>query len=224
LATKPSLYWRLGEASGTKAVDLSGNGHDGTYKNGPTLGAGGGIYTSPDTAVQFAAASGHRVDSAYNPFIVGTARTFAGWALQTKNATNLRMIGGNGTNAVYLRIEDANNKVDWRANTSVGADVSWSAAWPAAGVWVFFAIVFDDPNDTAELFINGASWGKKTTTDTFGASPGNFQASQVSVPWNGSLDEIMVWERALSAGEIMGIAKAGIPGLGGLPYKHPYSI
>jgi PKD repeat protein len=34
----PNVYWRLDETSGTKATDISGNGADGTYNSGVTLG------------------------------------------------------------------------------------------------------------------------------------------------------------------------------------------
>ncbi len=41
LADTPRGYWRLGEASGTTAVDASGNNHTGTYLNDVALGRTG---------------------------------------------------------------------------------------------------------------------------------------------------------------------------------------
>lgn len=38
LADSPVGYWKLDDATGTTAVDSSGNAHDGTYENSPTLG------------------------------------------------------------------------------------------------------------------------------------------------------------------------------------------
>lgn len=52
LADSPIAYWRLGESSGTTAVDSSGNNRDGTY-NGPTLGATGLLSGDADTAANF---------------------------------------------------------------------------------------------------------------------------------------------------------------------------
>jgi hypothetical protein len=46
-------YWRLGEASGTTAVDATGNGHDGTYVFSPTLGVTGLLINDVDTAATF---------------------------------------------------------------------------------------------------------------------------------------------------------------------------
>ena len=54
IADGPSLYWRLDEASGTTANDLSGNGNNGLYNSGDTLGVSGAITdgSSPaDTAI-----------------------------------------------------------------------------------------------------------------------------------------------------------------------------
>lgn len=52
LAKNPVAYWRLGEASGTTAIDLTKRGHDGTYHGSPMLGQPGAIRSEPDTAVQ----------------------------------------------------------------------------------------------------------------------------------------------------------------------------
>ena len=41
LESGPSAYWRLNEASGTSAVDATGNGRTGTIHGGPTFGAAG---------------------------------------------------------------------------------------------------------------------------------------------------------------------------------------
>jgi hypothetical protein len=45
-------YWKLGETSGTNAVDFSGRGHDGTYTGSPTLGEAS-LVVGEDTAVDF---------------------------------------------------------------------------------------------------------------------------------------------------------------------------
>src|SRR4051812_1334419 len=50
LALSPIAYYRLGESSGTTAADSSGNGLNGTYNGGVTLGQPGGIFGDPDTA------------------------------------------------------------------------------------------------------------------------------------------------------------------------------
>ncbi len=51
LADSPQVNWRLDELSGTTAVDSSGNGEDGTYVNGPTLGQPSLLATGDGTAI-----------------------------------------------------------------------------------------------------------------------------------------------------------------------------
>ena len=51
LGDGPEAYWRLGESSGVVAADETGNGHDGTYVNGPLLGEPGLVVADLDTSV-----------------------------------------------------------------------------------------------------------------------------------------------------------------------------
>ncbi len=51
----PTRYWRLGETSGTVAIDVTGN-CDGTYINSPTLGADS-LTTDENTSVEFTSSS-----------------------------------------------------------------------------------------------------------------------------------------------------------------------
>jgi Concanavalin A-like lectin/glucanases superfamily len=51
LADAPLGYWRLGETSGTTMVDASGNGRDGVYAGGPTLGVPGLLPSDADKAL-----------------------------------------------------------------------------------------------------------------------------------------------------------------------------
>ena len=57
MADSPVAYWRLGESSGTVAVDETGN-YPGAYQNTPTLGVVGAI--SGATSARFATASNQR--------------------------------------------------------------------------------------------------------------------------------------------------------------------
>ena len=54
VAGTPGLvgYWRLGEASGSSACDVTGT-NGGTYSGSALLGRGGALSGDPDTAVRF---------------------------------------------------------------------------------------------------------------------------------------------------------------------------
>lgn len=51
LAKGPVAYWRLGEAGGPAAADVTVNSFSGTYAGTPTFGQVGAITNDPDTAV-----------------------------------------------------------------------------------------------------------------------------------------------------------------------------
>lgn len=53
LADAPTVRLRNGEASGTVAIDSSGNDNHGTYNGGVTLGAAGMVTDDPNTSVLF---------------------------------------------------------------------------------------------------------------------------------------------------------------------------
>lgn len=54
----PDLYWRLGEAQGPTANDVSPNQANGTYTGGVTYGSAGAIADTSDTAVTFDGSTG----------------------------------------------------------------------------------------------------------------------------------------------------------------------
>jgi RHS repeat-associated protein len=58
LADNPVGYWRLGEASGTTANDISGNADNGVYSGGVTLGVTGALDGESATAATFNGTSG----------------------------------------------------------------------------------------------------------------------------------------------------------------------
>lgn len=77
LNNNPYVYYRLGEASGVTATDLSANGLNGTYANSPTLGvAGDNGSNGGDTSVQFAGASGPGNSTAATQWLDSTATGF----------------------------------------------------------------------------------------------------------------------------------------------------
>ena len=54
----PNLYYRMDETSGTTATDVSGNGNDGTYNGGQTLGTSSPVSGGTGTAVTFNGSNG----------------------------------------------------------------------------------------------------------------------------------------------------------------------
>jgi hypothetical protein len=86
-------YWRLGESSGTTAMDATGQ-HNGTYTGGATLGAPGAILGDPDTSVSLDGSAGRIA----LPALGGSSDwTIQGWT----DLTNTAALNQNGDNALY---------------------------------------------------------------------------------------------------------------------------
>jgi RHS repeat-associated protein len=153
------------------------------------------------------------------PFMNGASRTFTGWAnrdVQNKldfllggttsdqSAPELFAGGTGGVPATTVRFAPAGNS---------GNTASWDNAWPGPNQWVHWALVFNEPADTAELFINGQSKGTRAMTSAWAANPGPLRAGAwggndggwTAFDFDGKLDEFAVYEGALSSGEISGL-------------------
>src|ERR1051326_6948982 len=92
VADTPLGYWRLGESSGTLAVDGVG-AHNATYVNGPLLGQAGALVGDTDTAVKFdGVATNATVGNALN-FPNTTAFSLESWVKPSVlDATTRRII------------------------------------------------------------------------------------------------------------------------------------
>ena len=169
LADTPSLYWRLGEPSGTNANDETANNRDGTYTGTFTLAQTGALKGDTNTAVDLTAPTGV-VTSTYNPFVNGTTRTFEGWAYRDTDArrrlsfsaaiADLRR-GYLATRIaaaadVYLPIERL--PAAWRLGPPLGRELvsGFTGRWSSTR-----------PTDAAELYINGRQSGTQAAADAY---------------------------------------------------------
>lgn len=208
----PTLYWHLGETTGTTATDSSGNGNDGTYNSGTSLGVAGAIANYSDKAVDLNGSTGLVSAPVYNPYTAGSSRTFEGWAWRDSSAAISALIGataGNGTNSrPSLNIAAGNGNVTWLPNEGA-AGVTWTAAWPGNDQWVYWALTYNDATGNAILYINGVSLGQLTsanlfpgtnTTMTFelGANRGGTGLNN----FDGKMDEVAIYTNVQAASAI----------------------
>jgi hypothetical protein len=195
-------YWRLGESSGSTAVDATGQ-HNGTYAGGVSLGAPGAILGNPNTSVALDGASG-RVALPH----LGSASdwTIEGWT----NLSSTAPSNPNGNNSLYA----ANRGVriiirpsgffldDSTTGTSLGSKNGVTD--PNIGVWVFWAVVRSGP--TLTIYRNGevvgmsslGSEGPSALDGAIGAEAG----SNLPYDLHGRVDEFAIYGSALGAGAI----------------------
>jgi hypothetical protein len=207
----PLRYWRLGEASGTSAADASGNAGTGTYVNTPTLDVSGVI--PGDSAVTFTAASSERVDTGdLSAFEAGDC-TYVGWIHKTDSSVqSVFSEGGAGSlngysalNASTAGIAQCKNDAGTTYTVTGGITVN-------DGKWHMVALV--KRGTTLSLVVDAVQDGTPVTiAGTFTQDKsriGNLGRSTESQYFNGTIDEVAVYTRALSMAELAVLFDAGL--------------
>lgn len=216
LADAPAGYWRLGEASGTVARDSSGNGRDGTYSGGVTLGQAGAV-SDGNTAALFDGVNGlvtvpHSAALAVvSTFSVGcwyrlTALSAGGGHLISKGPDE-----GATTTAWFLRIdpsaENSTPSLFVSDGTSVEPRVKGTTG--KIGELRFVVATYDGAN--LRLYENGAL--VSTQARTLAAPPAVTTALLIGgggVPFPGLIDEPFFYASVLSAARIAAHYQAGV--------------
>ncbi len=84
--------------------------------------------------------------------------------------------------------------------------------------WKYVTLTFDDDNDELKLYVDGALIKTGTEQQTSGTTYASAKTiigatTTGQLLFNGSMDEIAVWDRALSAGEIKSLYDSGATGM-----------
>ena len=212
-------WWKLDETSGTIAFDSSGNGYDGTLNGNPTWAAGklGGAlqfdgsddYVNCGTGVSFTT--------------VGDGGTAEGYTISVWiNPSNP---GGDGK--IFGDIDDSGwgaaggfklalyqTRIESDVRDSSGRFFSREATEPdglalGANTWYHVAVVYDDAGDTYTEYINGEVSRTVSVTQGVAASTAEFRIGTdtpgLSHYFNGLLDDIRIYDSALSQQEILSV-------------------
>jgi RHS repeat-associated protein len=216
LADSPSVYYRLGESSGTTANDDSGNGYNGTYTSNTTLGATGALYGDSNTGVS---SSGEGVMLNYSSGSGlpsgNSARTVELWFNTTSSSTQTVVAWGSQAGDEYfgvdlsppsgsnnIRMEGYYDYFDFTSPTSFHD-----------GTWHYLAITYD--GTYVRCYLDGAQIdAAKQFTNTLNTQATSFQVGDLpweSWPYTGTLDETAVYGSALSATRLAAHFDAGMP-------------
>jgi hypothetical protein len=212
-------YWRLDENSGTNAADASGYGHAATLLNGATWS------TSGPTSVSFS-------NTSVGSFNGSTA------SASVADATDLQITGDltiafwmnrAAASADYTRMVGKGNNIQRNYGVWTGPLIGYrvlfqqynasgtsvldlqSTTAPAVGTWYHIACTIS--GTTAKIYVNGNLEGTATRSGTPGTSTAalTFAYAGFHTYFNGSIDDVRIYNRALTAAEVGGL------GLGFLP-------
>lgn len=210
MALGPTAYWRLGEASGTTAVDQTG-AHDGTIVNAVGYGAAGALVGDTDTAMTFnGGVSAARITVGAPVQTVIDDWTIMAWVKPpTVGATRMvAYVGTSVTNGYGLYI-GATGIIAGYAYGATLPNIAIGTTVLTPGVW-YFAVLLRRAG-TSRLYLNGVPHGTTGAgvplTPTGGTQIGNVLGG--TVPMSGGIDEVAIWDRALADSEIAALYAAG---------------
>jgi hypothetical protein len=202
-------YYRLGEPSGTSAVDSSPTKNNGTYTGAPTLGVPGALYNDPNTAVTFAAASSQYVsipsNAAYafgaNSAFNGGSYSLACWfnvsSVPVSNQFLISM-GDATTNGFELVLTSSGTFVG-----AIGPAVVTSGPVPVDGQWHFVVLTMNRLFGEGNFYIDGQPSG--TLNQDISAETQTITASTLYIGrlasggsfFSGSIDEVAIFNSNL---------------------------
>ena len=205
-ASNPVAWWRFDEGSGTTAADSTGHGHDLTLSTGVAWGPGkigGALHCQGNTGrgttpVLTNLGSYTWMAWMQSPSTPGTAAISAPFVNGSQDGDEFGFswdhTGGGSVQAGFHR-------------ESGGAYDSIQIPGPrlTPNLWYHVAVTFETPANTLRLYLNGQASTVVSNLWTLRAPAGQFFVcgnDAGAQPWTGLLDELKVWSRTLTAGEI----------------------
>jgi hypothetical protein len=230
----PELRWDFNE-SGTAAADKTANNANGTLGSGAswttTASHSGGRSINFDGTNSAYVSTANTIDSTQS-------FTVSAWVNLTAGGGNTQTVLAEGTNtsAFLLKYENGSGQSSWMFlttqsdSTSSGVqDKIGTSNSASAGTWAHLVGVYNASTDMIYLYVNGALDSSTSHTTTWGAT-GNFQVGRMR--WggsdingfNGRIDDVRAYQRALSTTEISDLYHDSPPGLSGCLYMTTQSF
>ena len=202
-------HWKFDEGSGTTAADSSTSGFDAdqTIVAGSWIaGKSGGAYNAPRFSLDATESNSMN--------LVGGSVTVSAWVTARTGSSFQGIVGFEGTQSagdIYGFKMDNNDRVNWTTigtSPQISTDTLANYASATNDGWVHLVGVYDGNTGTSTLYVNGSSDGSvakaggipdKTPPSTFNI--GRYYNTG-SFAFTGSIDDVQVYDEALSAGDV----------------------
>jgi hypothetical protein len=219
-------YWKFDEGTGSIASDSAGT-NNGTLVNFDFSGTSGWAVGKEGTAVSFDGQDDYvSLDS--SKLIFTNNFTVSAWVSPRDAASPgvvLAVRSSYGTSGFQIWVHS--NMLLVEGQTTTGWNYAWFA--PDAftnNTWVHIAVVYD--KSTVNAFVNGVSqppalgsivdWGGDFVMDT--NAPSRIGAETIGY-FNGTIDEVMIFNRTLSADEVRALYQDASSGSDSAPVLTP---
>ena len=227
LADSPYVLYRLGEASGTTAVNAQGTtARNGTYVNTPTLGATGALQGDADTAVTLASGSSQYIDAPVSGLgaLMGNGFTFECWIKTT--ATTAQRLFGLRTGNPFIQCtinENAAGKLRLNIRANTTSLILDGQTTTTAGIhdnaWHHVVLTGMVSTNTITIYVDGVlrpiSYTSQTTPNAFtftnnGAIGAENNSGSISAYISATLDEVAIYNSILTADQVRTHYAAGL--------------
>ena len=200
----PVGFWHFDEGSGTTTADASGNGNTGTLVNGvtwtTTAHSGRALSFDGNDDYVIVYDSGHPELDLTDQLTITAWIRLNGWG----EGTFGRIIDKNYDNTYMFYVRSASS------STSLGIDNSYSASTTALslGTWYHVAVTFNMSAASNQIrhYVNGNPAGTGSRTIAIPTSTDNLYIGNsytTGSTFSGIIDEVKIWNRALTATEIV---------------------
>jgi hypothetical protein len=208
-------YWKLDEGQSTTARDVSGNGNTGT------LSASGSTWTNPPGTITFDDAAGVKLDGTGYVTLGATglpaanaAETISVWVKlgSTSGTQDFIALGDGAGHGVKLGLNGGTLAAFTWAGTSLVTGTT-----PVDGAWHNVVYSYDGVG-TNNLYVDGVAVSPTGTAHQSGSTTvaylGTYDGSNER--YNGSIDDVRVYNTALTAAQVGQISKGRYAGTGGV--------
>lgn len=197
-------YWKMDEASGTTVADISGNGLNGTSTGTSITNGKWGNSRILNGSNQYVNVTNDALKFGYNQSFTISSWVYKEAASVSYAAIFAQQAATSGYFSYALQ-EDGNGNICANVGRYMVASYGTCAAMPLT-TWTNVAMTYS--GNTVTLYMNGSPTGTATYPAIAASAPnssayiGNDSASASNRWWNGRIDEVRVYNRALSPAEM----------------------
>jgi hypothetical protein len=194
-------YWRLGDTSGTTTGDASGNGNYGTVLNGVLRGQPDALVDDTNSAMRFDGTDDRVSVSGLS--IPQGAYTIEAWVNPDLEQTSRALAADWNGDGAMLYINS--NGVFALAHSLDSANFVHSGVKHVPGRWDYVVGTWD--GSQATVYVNGEPVASKAVTAAPGGGAIGFEVAAhttgaAGTQFDGSVDEVAVYNRALTPAEV----------------------
>jgi hypothetical protein len=194
------LELHFNELSGSAVYDLSGNNYNGTIYGATRVQEGFGRALSFDGVDDYVSL-GNVLNMGTSPFSI------LAWVLSFETGVTKGIVGKkvsfSSIASAGYSLGQASSGMRWGFRVGDGTNgVTAEGPTITIGVWTFLAGTFDTTK-TARLYVNGVLTASSQNVNIGSVNTtADFKVGYIDTAWKGIVDEVLIYNRALSESEI----------------------